>query len=114
MFLFSGIITILACFYKFRHNLAILIPVDNGARYFYLFHLLTVWSIIIYFHSSKKTIRLLASVLLLMVLLIKLTHFQFPPLIDYHWKQYSNQIESGENIKIPINPSGWFLSVPNK
>lgn len=114
VFLLSGIITILACFYKFRHNLAILIQIDNGARYFYLFHLLTVWSMIIYLHSSKKTIRLLASALLIMVLLAKLTHFQVTPLIDYHWKQYSNQIESGENIKIPINPSGWFLSIPNK
>jgi hypothetical protein len=114
VFLLSGIITIIACFYKFRHNLGILIPFDNGARYFYLFHLLTVWSIIIYLHSSKKIIRLLASALLLMVLLAKLTHFQVTPLINYHWKQYINQIESGKNIKIPINPSGWFLSIPNK
>ena len=47
-------------------------------------------------------------------ILFRLSPVQVTPLIDYHWKQYSNQIESGENIKIPINPSGWFISIPNK
>ncbi|TGO02555.1 hypothetical protein PN36_23055 [Candidatus Thiomargarita nelsonii] len=50
----------------------------------------------------------------LMALLSAFTHFQVPPLRDFHWKKYSQQIEQGEAVKVPINPDGWFVSIPSR
>lgn len=110
VFLIGGFLVTFASFYKFRYNPFLLVPFDNGARYFYLPHLLIVWSFIM-FLDSKKITRSVSILLLLMVLFSKLTHFQVAPLKDFHWERYSSQIERGEIKKIPINPKGWFIFI---
>ncbi|MEN8219324.1 MAG: hypothetical protein ABFS56_23780 [Pseudomonadota bacterium] len=113
VFLIGGIIIIVAAFYKFRNNLPMMLPFHNGARYFYILHLSIIWSLIIYL-DSDKIIKYVSALLLLMALLSAFTHFQVPPLKDFHWEKYSQQIEQGEAVKVPINPDGWFVSIPSR
>ncbi|RKZ53139.1 MAG: hypothetical protein DRR16_00060 [Candidatus Parabeggiatoa sp. nov. 3] len=114
VFLLGGCIITLACFYKFRYNLHVLVPFNNGYRYFYIPHLLIVWSLIVCF-DSKGISKFISALLLLMVSvsLSSFSHFQVAPLTDYHWEKYSKQIEREKDIKIPINPDGWFLKIKN-
>jgi len=113
VFLISGIIIIVATFYKFRNNLPILVPFHNGTRYFYTLHISIIWSLIIYL-DSDKIIKYVSALLLLMALFSAFTHFQVPPFKDFHWEKYSQQIERGEAVKVPINPDGWFVSIPSR
>jgi len=113
VFLASGIVIIAATFYKFRNNLPALAPCYGGPRYFYTMHLSIIWSLIICL-DSDKIIKSVSALLLLMALLSAFTHFQVPPLRDFHWEKYTQQIERGEAVKIPINPDGWFVSIPSR
>jgi len=111
VFLMGGLIILFATFYKFKNNWPILVSFDNGYRYFYSLHLFIIWSLIIYLDS---VIKYVSALLLLMALLSAFTHFQVPPLKDFHWEKYSQQIERGEAVKVPINPDGWFVSIPSR
>ncbi|KHD06402.1 hypothetical protein PN36_05040 [Candidatus Thiomargarita nelsonii] len=109
VFMMGGLIILFATFYKLKNNLPILVSFDNGYRYFYSLHLFIIWSLIIYLDS---VIKYVSALLLLMALLSAFTHFQVSPLKDFHWEKYSQQIERGEAVKVPINPEGWFVSIP--
>jgi hypothetical protein len=113
VFLIGGIIIIVAAFYKFRNNLPMMLPFHNGSRYFYILHIFIIWSLIIYL-DSDKIIKYMSALLLLMALLSAFTHFKVPPLRDFHWEKYSQQIERGEAVRVPINPDGWFVSIPSR
>ncbi len=112
LFLFFGIAIALSTLYKFGPSPEIVAyAFTNGERYFYIPYVMVMWSLTICLNSPNLIKRLIVPVLLLMILVASAHHFKSQPFVDYHWKQYCGEIEKGNPIHIPINPSGVFINL---
>ena len=108
---FAGMV-MLTTFLKFKAFLEVLLPPENGARYFYLPYVMFTWALILCLNQAKKSENRLVSFLLAAILFSSLTsEFHSPPFQDFHWSQYSRLILKNQNMIIPINPPGWWLAV---
>jgi hypothetical protein len=111
VFLLAGLF---GCYAKLWHFLEVLIPFDNGDRYFFAPKVLVWWlaAYAVFGLPLPKTVRWTA-VGALLVLLLKYAswtdQFARPPLADLDWKRYVPAIESGQPVTIPINPPGWSI-----
>ncbi len=105
------LVMIMAVFYRLGGDLAVLVPEGNGARYFYIPHVLLTWCLIALLNRSAAWEKILVGVALTLVLISALTSsFRSPALIDYDWRSYSSMIGK-EDVAIPINPQGWKIPV---
>ena len=112
LFLIFGIVIALSTLYKFRGVPWILAySANNGERYFYIPYVMVMWSLAICLSSQNLIKRQIVFGLLLLILVTSLSHFRSKAFVDYHWKQCSKQIGSGNPILIPINPPGWFIEL---
>lgn len=105
------LLIVCATLFKFKYNPEALLPVDQGARYFYIPYVLMLWSIIVLLDQEQRWRRLVLQGLLSLALLSSLTsEFRAKPLVDYAWGHYS-QLIGKKNITIPLNPAGWKILV---
>jgi hypothetical protein len=111
-FLFFGLSVALSLFYRVR-SCPEIIAYDsmNAERYFYIPYVMTIWSLIICLDSPKLFKRIAISGLLLLILNASSNQFRTIPFVDYKWKEYSEKIKTGEPVRIPINPPGWFIDL---
>jgi len=111
-FLYVHLTILLAVFYKFRANLATLVPPGNGERYFYIPYIMIAWSLITLLGQTEKwkwKYKLIAAALIF-ILLSSLSSGFRSKFIDYNWKFYSKSI-GYEDVVIPINPEGWQIDI---
>jgi hypothetical protein len=102
-------IILLAVFQKFKANIEVLLPVENGARYFYIPHVLLTWSLVALLRTKEKWKNVIITAALTLILFSSSTSdFRSKELIDYNWKLYS-QLIGREDVTIPINPKGWQI-----
>ena len=112
LFLTFGIAVALITLYKFRGAPEIIAySTISGERYFYIPYVMVMWSMIVCLNSTNLIKRRIVFVLLLLILVASLHHFRSQAFVDYHWKKYSEKIENGNPICIPINPPGWFIDL---
>jgi hypothetical protein len=109
-FLYIHLVILLAVFYKFKATPEILIPPENGTRYFYLPYIMIVWSLVIALEEIKNWKKALILIALLCVFFSALTSNFRSSYIDFNWLFYSKNIGK-EDIVIPINPKGWQIYV---
>jgi hypothetical protein len=98
----------------------------NGGRYFFLGTAALYLFILVCFDNMVigTTLRdaknKVGAVALVMVVLLSIPNFKLPPFPDLEWKKYSHLIVAtqeglGTNqqttLEIPINPSGWSISL---
>lgn len=102
-----SLIFLLATFYRFVDGLEILIPPENGQRYFYIPYIMVTWSLIALQGKQAKW----KNILLPLILISSLTSgFHSSPFVDYNWNLYSESIGK-QDVSIPINPPGWQFEV---
>ncbi|MBP7864360.1 MAG: hypothetical protein KA419_00310 [Acidobacteria bacterium] len=107
-----GTIVVLATLYKFRSDPGTLVPSSAGPRYFFLFHVVVVWCLVLLMEKRNTWRRHLTLSLLGLALLSSLTSgFHSRPFIDYQWAARSAQIGQ-KDLVIPLNPKGWSMAVP--
>lgn len=109
-----GAVVTLATLYKFRADPGVLVPSSAGPRYFFLFHVLVVWSLVVLTETERSWRRHLSVSLLGLALLSSLTSgFHSGPYVDYQWAARSAQI-GREDLVVPLNPKGWSMVVPRR
>jgi hypothetical protein len=112
LFLIFGIAIVLSTLYRFRgfpEKLAY--STIDGERYFYIPYVMVMWSLVINLNSPNLIKWRIVFGLLLLILVSSSSYFKSHAFVDYHWKEYSKKIENGANIRIPINPPGWFIDL---
>jgi hypothetical protein len=111
-FLFFGFAIVASTLYKFKGYPELLAyDVMNGDRYFYIPLVMIMWSLVIYLDSRNVLRRQIASVLIILILISTAQYFRSLKYVDYHWENYAKKIESGEYVRVPINPPGWCFDV---
>lgn len=100
----------LAAIYRFKANPEVLIPPENGARYFYVPYAMVAWSLIVVLEEIENRKRILAIIGLLCIASSALTSNFASHFIDYNWLFYSKGI-GNKDIVIPINPPGWQINI---
>jgi len=116
IFMIAGVSIFLAVCYKFREIPEILIPFNNGDRYFYLPRLLIVWSLIVSLKHYNRYVKIASATILTIILFSSLIWYPKQKYVDYKWKIYCERIDRVQNttISIPINPDGWFIHLNGK
>ncbi|MEO5571039.1 MAG: hypothetical protein ABIT08_16360 [Bacteroidia bacterium] len=108
----TGLLFWLASAISYRHDPGFLDPYYNGVRNFYLPSVTFIWTLIYISSMQKQAIILFACLMILFfietILFVGRTRFS-----DLHWKTYSAQIHAAKNLKIPINPPGWYIEIEN-
>lgn len=112
LFLYMGFTITASTLYKFKGIPDFLAyTIDGGDRYFYIPYLMIIWSLAVYLVSKNVLKRQIATVLIILILISSAQYFRSLKYVDFHWKQYSEKIEKGIYIVVPINPSGWYLAL---
>lgn len=114
--LIAATLVLFSTFYKFRSVPDILIPVNNGDRYFYLIRLFMIWTLIVLLEHKNSLIRTASITILAVMLISSLMWFQDHRLIDHDWQYHCKKIIRMEDdqILIPINPEGWFIKLETR
>lgn len=108
--LFFAVSSTALAFYKYREAANLLVPPAAAARYFYILWVVLTWCLLTHLLKGKLWVRVVSATLLGLILYSSLTSvFRSPPLIDYHWKEYSESVQMEEPVEVPINPRGWSL-----
>jgi hypothetical protein len=105
-----GLVFLLATLYKFRGNPEVLIPPENGPRYFYIPYVMLTWSLIFLLKNNNKQKKPIIIVLTFIFISSLTSHFRSKPFVDYQWSLYSQSIGK-QNVVIPINPKGWHIPI---
>ena len=99
-------------FYKFKGFPELLAyDVNNGDRYFYPYYVIIMWVLTIGLTSAKAYKRQISTLFILLIVVASVQYFRAPKYTDYHWKEYSDKIESGIPVRVPINPPGWDIEL---
>lgn len=86
----------------------------NGDRYFYGPKVITLWlAVLITAELTSRRLRTLAVALLMGAFAANVPAFRIKPQPDLHWAGYSDKIQAGERIEVPINP-GWKVVYPGR
>lgn len=112
LFLLCAALIMLSTFYRFLPELGVLIDFALGTRYFFIPYLMVVWSLIVNLDFNRLSKSLPAMVLLGLIMLNSAFRFQAEPLVDYEWQKYSEKMARGEAVRVPLNPSGWYMQWP--
>ena len=110
LFLYIQLFFLLAAIYRFKAKPEVLIPPENGARYFYVPYAMVAWSLIVVLEEIENRKRILAIIGLLCIASSALTSNFASHFIDYNWLFYSKGI-GNKDIVIPINPPGWQINI---
>jgi hypothetical protein len=105
------LLLVAAGLYRSRAVLDLLL-VDNAARYFVAPRVLIAWLVCTLLRDSGRRVRLLGAGTILVMLCTNAPRLKEGRLVDLHWQQYVPQIRSGQAVVIPINPQGWFVTLP--
>ncbi|WP_093137377.1 hypothetical protein [Pseudoxanthomonas sp. GM95] len=90
-----------------------------GGRYAFLpilaMYVCILWQV---FHEGRRPVRVVASAMLACVLFVAIPHsWVLPPYQDFEFSRSAQRFEAaraGSVIQIPINPSGWVLSLKKR
>ena len=106
-----AVAVLLGALVKFSHFESAFDVPANGPRYFYIPQLVLFWcSLSLCFSGATATF---AGVTWLTIAVLFYPHSSFKkaPLIDEHWDRFASEIGK-TTLVIPINPSGWTITVP--
>ncbi len=106
----AEVLIFISVFYKFRYVPDMLIPFNNGDRYFYLIRLIIIWSLIIALKHYNRHVKTISLTILMVILFSSLMWYQNQKFIDYKWKTNCKIIKD-KPVRIPINPDGWFIQL---
>lgn len=108
-------VALLSIFYAGLGTLPQYLNFIAGGRYFYLTTVILAWIFIISL-SGNKVCKITSSLLLILMLSTSFMHFKFTVIshFNYHWPSYSKRINPSQAIKIPINPTGWYIDLNKK
>lgn len=103
-----------ASLYRCRWVLPDLQQPGYGARYFFPLQLMVIWLIISALYDARPLRRRFALVSLLLALTANVGRLREASLDDLHWEEFAPKIRANEPVVIPINPTGWTISLPGK
>lgn len=106
------LLLLLVSLYRCRFELAELQSPQHGTRYFFPLRVMLLWLVAALLHDEARRMRLFGALLLAVVLATNAGRLKEAPLKDLHWHDYVARIRDGEAVVIPINPPGWFVSLP--
>jgi len=110
MFLTVGILVFTAAVKKLGAISESINPVGAGQRYFYIPYVLISWGCVLGILQARKPANWIAIALVLMIIASTGRSFQASPLPDMEWRKHV-AILGAEPHQIPINPTGWFITV---
>ena len=110
IFLYTHLIVLLATLFEYRDRPQILIPAGSGVRYFFIPNIMIAWSLITFLDQKEKWKRLLTTTTLAFILVSSLSSGFHSKFVDFKWGEYSRSIGK-EDVRIPINPRGWYVFV---
>lgn len=116
-FLAAGMLLVGATLISFRANLSVLLPFENGDRYFYLPRVLLAWSFLLCFggagHGKGFARQILAGTVLGLFLMASATNFQSPPPPRLDWTGPAQKLQHGEVVSFEVNPGGpgWVVQL---
>ena len=86
-----------------------------GGRYYFIPNLAFITTLVwLLKKMNPRPIRLAARFALCTLLIGIIIHFKHPPFTDFQFGEYARQFEdlpSGSEFKIPINPPGWSMNL---
>lgn len=109
IFLFFGIIAFGFALKNVDHYPLGMHPFGRGARYFFIPYLCFLF-VYITLADSKKFLKWIGRVGIILMLLSSATSFTRSESIDYEWKHYIQQLEYQDYVIVPI-PPGWHIKV---
>jgi hypothetical protein len=115
VFLAFSAMIVLATFLKFKRFPYLLLPQENGPRYFYVPYVMFTWALILCLNKQKKSENGVVCLLLGAILFSSITSgFHSQPLKNFNWDQSSRLVVKNRNAIIPINPPGWQVNVTSR
>ena len=86
----------------------------NGDRYFFVPHVLMMWSLVIFVAGLTDWKRFIPAAALVIAVIGNLNDFVSTPMIDFHWANFVQPLRERKEVHIPINPPGWSIDIVPK
>ena len=96
---------------KFVREAFALAPAVNGDRYFFVPHVLMMWSLVIFISGLTDWKRVIPAAALAIAVIGNINDFVSTPMIDFHWPNYVQPLRERKEVHIPINPPGWSIDL---
>src|SRR5262249_43697453 len=88
----SLLLVVAAVSFKFRHDMVVLGPTENGDRYFFLPKVFILWLLLIHLRTATKHFQWTLIAALALIVFINLPDFHFEYYEDYNWPSYAAKI----------------------
>jgi hypothetical protein len=104
------------CIFRHRSDAWSLVPPASNCQYFYIPHVLLIWSLIgLLGRANRLKNAVLYGALALVISSSLTSDFRSEPYVDYKWKEFSKVIGE-QDVRVPINPSPlvWSIDVKSR
>lgn len=105
------IVLLAASLFRCRAYLPALTHADFCPRYFFAPQMVFIWLVAALTGDHCRWLARTATVVLLWMLAVNLPRLHEKPLEDHQWPEHAARLQRGEDATIPINPSGWTVTL---
>jgi hypothetical protein len=99
--------------FRVRDSLGLFFTPHTRARYVFVPQLMAIWLLILNALQNGRVARV-CTVLIVWGLLSNIPTYREAAYTDLNWASYASRIREGEAVKAPINPRGWFVTLPER